>query len=138
MSRYAKQMRHRRIVILAAAALIQSCSEAKPLGHFEGQRLVLWLHPVDDNVPDQFNPGIAGGSVDGLATALRTCGGHDPIIVDLSVLGAEVSVGSSSKDEAIINCVRRHVEFGFNASRTTSDALRRGDRGTRLGLGDDS
>ena len=114
---------------LMAAILATACADGGRATDAVGPRLYLWVHGPDDLVPHQFNSDKAGGSASGLASALRSCGAARFEIETFGLAGEEVSTESSPKDEVIVDCVRLSYPRGFNANRSNSNAMKRGDRG---------
>lgn len=114
---------------LIALILTTSCSGETSVPT-QQERLYFWVYGVDEQVPTDFNPGRRPASAIELGEALRACGSPDFELVEHDIFfGQEVSVPSSVNDVQLVNCVRKRVSWGFNASREQPSRWRKGERG---------
>jgi hypothetical protein len=117
-----------RSIILVALFSMVSCSKETPDTNPGAHRLYLWLHGADELVPEHINPGKGGGSAIRLGEALKACGSKEFAMEFYGLTGEAVLLPSTSNDAILVGCVRRHVDFGFNASRATPAEWQKGGR----------
>lgn len=113
---------------LIALILTTSCSGETSVPT-QRERLYFWVYGADEYVPTHFNPGYRSASAIELVEALQACGSTEFEMGLYGLDGEEVSVPSSVNDEQLVNCVRKRVPWGFNASREQPSRWRKGERG---------
>lgn len=125
-----KLMGHCRVFTLAVLLLTAACSVKESGTKAQDPNLYLWLGGADDHVPESINPGRrAGASAARLGEALRVCGVNSFTVENYGLGGEEVWLPSSNNDAAIVGCVKKHIDFGFNASRASAADWHEGKRG---------
>lgn len=126
-------MDYRHALILATLVLIAVCSAKGSDARAQDANLYLWLRGPDDYVPESINPGRrAGASAVRLGEALKACGVKSFTIADFGLGGKEVWLPSSGNDAAIVGCVKKRVDFGFDANRALPADWRAGKRGQKV------
>lgn len=130
-------MRLLQLTLIAGLMLTTACIEQASGQGKSVPNLHLWLHGVDDFVPNAIHSGKRDdGSAARLGEALRACGITNYTVETYGLAGEEVYFPSSGEDAIIVGCVARRVDFGFNAKRILPAERLRGESGIPIAPAD--